>query len=256
MRKKSFELCGFTVVMGIFGAFLRWLQATSVFEPETGLARPNAFMSYALALIILATAAALIFWVRSLKNLSHPDKYPEVMAREASAYPLVAIILGALIALGGVMTTIGSLQSRSIFDLISGLLAIVCAISLTMLIRNAQKNGSGAKFFSLAIVLFLCFWLVATYKACSSDPVIWHFAPRLLAVSASLLAFFYVAGFAFERPRFLSTLYFCQLSSFLCIITLADPLPLAEKIIFLSLALSTQLISLALINNIIPLSKK
>ena len=42
MRKTALTLTVSTLVLGIFGAFLRWLQTMSAFDKETGFPIPGA----------------------------------------------------------------------------------------------------------------------------------------------------------------------------------------------------------------------
>ena len=45
MRKNALTITLCVLVLGIFGAFLRWLQTRSIFEEETGLALRGAPIS-------------------------------------------------------------------------------------------------------------------------------------------------------------------------------------------------------------------
>lgn len=253
MRKKSLQLCGFTCIMGIFGAFLRWVQLAKIIEPETGLATAHSPWSYALVIFSLLSIVSLILWIRSFKKSGFPQKYPEVFFRGLPLYPIAAIAIGTVIALGGVLMILHSISpSGTVFDLVLGLFSLVCALSASSFLISANKPSkkTGGSIQSIVIVLFLCYWLIASYKFSASDPVIWHFAPRLLAVSAAILAFYYVAGFVFNNPKPLLSLYFCQLGTFLCIITLADSYPLGEQLITLAFAALMTLLSFAQVSNI------
>ncbi|NLH01606.1 MAG: hypothetical protein GX488_06885 [Clostridiales bacterium] len=252
MRKKSLKLCGFSCIMGIFGAFLRWLQIQNIFEPDTGLATPNSPWSWAFIAFVILSASMLIVFVRSFRKSSFPLTYPEIYSG-GKFYKTAAIIIGALMALGGFATIIRTLSSRSVFDLLLGIFSFAGAVSSSSFVISAKKSGSknAGIAVSVIIVLFLCFWLISAYKFSASDPVIWHFAPRILAISSSVLAFYYVAGFVFGRPKPLLALYFCQLGAFLSITTLADSYPLGEQFIVLSFAAFMELLSFLQVCNII-----
>ena len=252
MRKKSLKLCGFTCIVGIFGAFLRWMQMINITEPETNLVKPYSPWSFALVVFFILGAGLIFLSVRSLRNLEFPQTYPEVFSRSFSIYKISAVIIAVAMALGGVLTVFRALSSsRSVFDLVLGLFAIICSgavFSFVMSANKPKKEGSGTAQ-SVIIILFLCFWLIAAYKFSASDPVIWHFAPRLLAISATILAFYFVLGFVFRKPTPLMSLFFCQLGTFLCIITLADNYPMGEQFITLSFAALMTLLSFAQLNN-------
>ena len=234
MRKKSLILCGFTVIMGIFGAFLRWLQNVNIFEADTELAIPNSPYSYAVVLFTVLFAVVLLLWLRRYRGIAFVSKYPAVYSGIGSFTKVAAYIIGAFIAVGGVLTVYRSIStSKSAFDLILGLFSFVCAAGITTFLVSAgkQEKKSSGSFGAAAMVFFLCFWLIASYKYSAADPVIWHFAPRLLTISATILAFYFIAGFVFNKPKPLASLYFSLLGTFLCLTVLADSYPLGEQLI-------------------------
>lgn len=254
MQKILKRVCGLTAIMGVFGAFIRWVQGLTAFEEETGLAIPNAPWSYVMFFFMLATAIALIFMVRSFKKYEFPTEFTAAMTYEKRSIDISTYALGAAMALGGLIEAITSFRSepRSMFGLITGILAMISAICFIVFIRSvrSEKAAPKARSAAVVIVLVLCFWLIATYKVFSSDPVIWHFAPRLLAVSAAIVAFYYIAGYPFNKPRPLLSVFFCQLAAFLLITTLADPFELGEQLIAASTAGFLLLMSYNILNNI------
>jgi len=246
MRKKSLKLCGFTVIMGIFGAFLRWLQNINIFEADTGLAIPHSPWSYAVILFAVLFAVLLFVWLRSYRSVGFASSYPEVYSETVPFVTVAAYIIGALIAVGGVLTISRAVStSKTAFDLILGLFSFICAAGMTTFILSVgkpKKKNRGA-FGAAVAVFFLCFWLIASYKYSASDPVIWHFAPRLLTISATILAFYFIAGFVFNKPKPLATLYFSLLGTFMCIVVLADTYPLGEQFITVGFLAAMTLLS-------------
>lgn len=251
MRNKSLKLCGFTLIMGIFGAFLRWLQIQNIFEADTGLAARHSPWSYALILFIILFAVLLWLWIRKLKAVDFTLKYPEVYSKNIPFAPIAAIIIGVILAIGGVLTLLRSVQtSKTVFDLVLGLITFICAAGMTSFIASASKpakKGNGY-FGAISVVFYLCFWLIAAYKFSAKDPVTWDYAPRLLAISATLLAFYFIAGFVFNKPRPLASLYLGQISTFMCIITIADTYPLGEQFITIGFIASMTLLSYSQLN--------
>ena len=234
MRKTSLKLCGFTVIMGIFGAFLRWVQNLNVFEADTGLAAPHAPWSYAVAAFILLFAVLLLVIVRKLKELDFDLDFPDVYAKGLPFNALAGGLIGAVLAIGGVLTLVRAVStSKSAFDLILGFFAFLCAAAAASFVATTvkPKQKNSGVFGAVTTVLFLCFWLIRAYKFSASDPVIWHFAIRLLSIAALVLAFYFIAGFVFGKPRPLSSLYFGLLGVFLCITVLADSYPIGEQLI-------------------------
>lgn len=255
MRKKAFILCGFTLIMGIFAALLRWLQNLNAFEPDTNLAIPNAPTSYAVVLFAVLFAILLFLLVRNLKENDFASSFPEVYSSNIPFLGIAAWIIGAIMAIGGLLTINRFLQdSHSMFDLILGCLSFVSAAGTISLITSSAKAGkqSSGSFGAVSSVLFLCFWLIASYKFSASDPVVWHFALRLLAISAALLAYYFMAGFVFNKPRPLSSLYFSLLGAFLGIMVMTDSYPIGEQLISLGFIATMLLLSFAQISSLKP----
>ena len=251
MRNKSLKLCGFTVIMGIFGAFLRWLQIQNTFDSETDLFISHSPWSYAVILFFVIFAIALFRWIRGMRSLSFPSKYPDVYSENIPFASIAAILIGAIMAVGGAATILRSVRSsQSAFDLILGLSTFVSAAGLAAFIMSAGKSEkkSNGHFGAVCSVFYICFWLIAAYKFSAAEPAIWSFAPKLLSLCAVLLAFYFIAGFVFNKPRPLSALYFSLLSVFLCIITLADLYPIGEKIITVGIILALTLLSFSQIS--------
>ena len=111
---------------------------------------------------------------------------------------------------------------------------------------HAESRGAAA---ALIVDLFMCFWLIASYKTFASDPVVWHYAPRLLAICASVLAFFYLAGYPYGKPKPLMAVFFSNFSALLFIITLADDFSLGKQLLSLSCAGLLCLYSMLIISN-------
>ena len=63
MRKDALTITLTTLVLGIFGAFLRWLQNMNLYDEE-GLAARGAGISIVLMVYILLSAAVLVLIVR------------------------------------------------------------------------------------------------------------------------------------------------------------------------------------------------
>ena len=253
MRKKSLILCGFAVIMGIFGAFLRWLQNMNAFEVDTGLEIPNSPWSYAVLLLAVLVAVLLIIWLRSYRSASFAPGFPEVYAKSLPFVSIAAYVLGALVAVGGLLTLYRAvIVSKTAFDIILGFFSIFAAFGLTSLIKSIDKPKTDKKsgaFGAAATVFYLCYWLIASYKYSAADPVIWHFAPRLLTICAMILAFYYIAGFVFNKPKPLSALYFSLLGIFAGIMVLADAYPLGEQLITFSFVAAMVILSFSQLNS-------
>ncbi len=264
MHKNTLRLCGFTIAAGIFGAFFRWVQLSRAVEADTGLFISGSPWSTLVVVFLAVYAAFLLVLVRRMKGASFAQAYPAVYAGGRAAKP-AAILAGALLVLGGLLTIVyamhaaatatvglgGTVDYTPVFDLVLGMFAAVCGIAETVFILSAGSAKPAKGYLSSALtVLFLCFWLIAAYKYSADDPVVWNFAIRLLCIASAILAFYYAAGFVFEKPHPLAALYFCQLTVFLAIVTEADVYPLGEQLIVFAFLLFALLLSVLQLGSI------
>ena len=101
-------------------------------------------------------------------------------------------------------------------------------------------------------VAFCCFWLVVSYRQDAATGVVWSYAPEIVALAASLLAFYYVAGHAYGRPRPFAAIFFCEFGAFSCFVTLPDSRLIALQVMFFALAVMQLYIGLQLTANLRP----
>lgn len=248
MRKKALQICGFTLVAGIFGAFLRWLQNLRSFEKDTGLQILDSSLSLVMAIYLALAALLLLVFVRRLRGYGFSGSYPSIYAEAPPLLPLLSLAVGVLIGVGGFLTLMQAvLSTLKIFDLLLGLFALLYALSAWLFLRSmdAKNAPKSTAFSSTALVFCLCFWLIAAYKHSSADPVLWHFAPRLLSIAAAILSLYFAAGFVYRRPAPLSALYFSLLAAFLTLVVLADDYPIGEQLITAGTTLLTLCLSYA-----------
>ena len=238
MLNKSLKLFGFTCIFGVFGAFFRWLQNMTAFEPETGLAISGARWSVIMLLYMVIIAAALAFIVfKKLKPCQFSEEYGSAFDTPTPLFDIIAVVLAAVLGAGGLISLFPALvPPYSIFELITGLFAIVAAACLIGFLRSTKRDHAETRGAGLALVvdLFMCFWLIASYKTFASDPVIWHYAPRLIAICACVLAFYYLAGYPYRKAKPLQTIFFSNLAAFLFIITLADDYSIGKQLMALA----------------------
>lgn len=268
--------CGFTAMMGIFGAFLRWLQNTQGFEADTGLAVTFSALHFVMLAFLLAFAGWLLWYIKKLDGSTMPQKYPESFACPTKLWQIGSVIFSAVMILGALallLSVVSSMRSTTgvsavyenlwqklsslglVFDMILAVFALICAICFLVFSDGVNgknpRNGGAA---SLVIVIFFCYRLIATYKTFASDPVIWHFAIQILAVSASLLAFYFIAGFNYGKPKMKSSLYFSILGAFLSIISVADSsLETGSLLISIATAGMLLLVTYAELRNLRPI---
>ena len=264
MQKKSFVLCGLTCIAGIFGALIRWLQSTTAFEPETGLHQP--FSMWSVILTIYLVLAAVVFfvvvrWLKGNKKLTQPMNYPEAFLGGPAMCTASGFAAFAMIAAGGVITLVDAIRNpkpsysvlgpaHSYFDHVNGAMAVVAAICVIMLLRNINSSEKKSGAVPLVVIdLYLCFRLIAEYRSAAADPVVWNFAIRIIAISVSILAYYYFAGYAFDKAQPFKTLYFSLLGMFLGIIALADQVSIGYHLISMGILLAQLVLTILFIGN-------
>lgn len=252
MQKTSLKICAVVGVMGIFGAFIRWLQILNTFDDVTGLVTRNSSISYVLLVFMLVFVAVLYVMLRRFMNMDMPSDYNEAITQKHNYYGYVAYAIGILMALGGLLTLITAVSQfatnhdpnaeKPIFDIFAGLFSFAAAVSMIYYIREAGKPAKNGKlptgaYSSTVITVYVCFLLIATYKYIATDPEIWHYAFRILAVASMALALYYLTGFSYNKPLPRKSVYFGLLSVFLGFITMFDSYPLGYGLINLAISL-------------------
>ncbi len=238
MRKDSLLLIGTAAVGGAFGFFARWLQLSSAMDAETGLMRGGAAASRVLvALCILVAAVQLLYTLRLRGRLSDAPG-PAYFEGGSPAYRFFCAAMGLLTVLGGILLLIVSIRgSVSLLKLVLALLAVFAGLSMAALSLSATASLPTRCLCCTVPVLFFCFWMIVAYKEDASNPVVWSFCMRILALAANTLGWFYVAGLAYGKPKRAHMLFFCQLAPFLSILTMADHSSLGERFALLCPAL-------------------
>ena len=265
MRKYALTLTCTACVFGAFGVFCRWIQGMTAFE-ENGLYKPGNVGGIILILLYIAAFAALVGFVLFFKKrqkLASPPEFGLAIAGDRRWALIVALATTLIMAAGCVMllVTAGEEQLASLLRLLA-LLGVLCAagfMGLAGSINKSSPRGSalevGLCLASALPVAFCCFWLVVSYRQDAATSVVWNYAPEIIALASSLLAFYYVAGHAYGRPRPFAAIFFCEFGSFSCFVTLPDGRLLALQIMFFAVAVMQLYFGLLLTANLRPMEE-
>lgn len=243
-----------TLVLGIFGAFFRWLQLLNAFEADSGLAIPGSATSAALVVYLLAAAAVIgvlmFLWLRRYEKSGDAA----VALRTSSVLPTVLCwVLGVVMVLAALslMFSAGAARTPTLQRVFAAL-AILAGVSLPFIYGRKGETGANplGSVASLVPVLMSCFWLVFSYKVNSEDPVVWGYAVEVLAIAATTLAFYYVAAYHYGRARPDRAIFTVQLAALLDFTTLADKRSTALTLIFAACALWMLLTQFLLISDL------
>lgn len=238
MKSQAYKITGFAAVMGALGFMLRWLQGMQIYD-DAGLAERGAAISVLLVVVMAATIAALAVWTVLLRRYE-PARDHRAVAGKGFVSVVVGCAAGGLLAISGTILLItagnnampGMSRALAVFELLGG-------VSAVLLTANASKPGQvkTRRAASVMLTLFGCMFMVTVYRENAANPVLWEFAPEILALCTATLALYYVAGYQFGQPKPLCGIFFCQTGVFLCVLCVIDQGLSPEALAYAALAL-------------------
>lgn len=242
MQKKLLPPLAALLGGGVGFALRKWQLATG-FEADTGLAIPGAPAAMAVAACsALAVLALLLLCRGEAKTLAWE---PAFAAGKQNSLAITALILAAmlLLASGGVEIITHSVNGELFYEgttafaratsRILAALRIVLgigALPCVFLWARAIFRGEGGKenLAALEPCLLYCVWLISTYQTRSADPVVQDYLYEVLAIVASLLGLYFIAGHSFGNGKPRRAVFFCLTGTYFSLVTLADGHPLAD----------------------------
>ena len=218
MQKQAWIHSMTAVGLGAVCVLLRWLQNMNAFEPETGLGVPGHALNGLMALALLGSALGLWLLNRSLRTAMASEDPEKAMLD--CPLPLTAVIVsGGIIAMGGAVlfyfTGVGTVAKMT------ALLGLF-SVSALLLFPSLHRWGGFGAFLSLCPVLFFSVWLVVAYRDYARDPVLWNYAPLMLAIAASLYAVYRLSAYFHYRAQPTKAVYACCLGTMLDLTVLMD----------------------------------
>ena len=252
MRKLALTITCTACVFSAFGVFCRWLQNMTAFE-ENGLYKTGSLWGAVLLLLCIAAAAVLlgftVYFRRNLGLASPPDMGVALAGRtllhRAVQVLVVLIMLAGCVLL---LFTAPDAEAPAGMDF-TGLLRVLALLGILaaagfagITVRageetpEASPRQAGFCLASALPIAFCCFWLIVSYRQDAITSVVWSYAPEILAIACSLLAFYFVAGYAYGRARPFSALFFCELGAVMCFVTLPDERLIAMQLMFVGMA--------------------
>ncbi len=225
MRKDALTITLTTLVLGIFGAFLRWLQNMNIYD-DGGLAARGAGISIVLTVYILAAAAVLVLIARVwLRRYVFPADAGAAL-RCHSVVPAVLswAMAAAVVAASLVLLFSADLAAYPTLQRIFGAAGILAGLCIPGLFpkRGSDAPNGAAKTASAFLTLFFCYWLVFSYKLGSDEPQFWAYAPGIIAVAAAVLGVYYLAALFYGRTRPTTMLFVLPLAAVLNLTTVFD----------------------------------
>jgi hypothetical protein len=238
MRKDTLTTLLFTCIAGAFGIFFRWLQLLLSFEEDTGLPIHGSVPAVIVPVFCVLVALGLLILTRRLRRYEARTELNVALHCRSFLFTLIGWIAAALSVIGALALFFSAPADRHPeLRRVLAILALLSGLCFPGFIyATGKKPNSLSRLFSLVPVIFCCFWLIVSYKDHIANPVVSSYAIEILAISASILAFFFVAGYPCNSPKPLTTFFFCNVSTFLCLMTLVDVHAFGELLIFASMA--------------------
>ncbi len=240
MQSEAYKLTGAAAVASAAGFMLRWLQNINILDEETGLADKSPISTIVVLYIIIAVVA-LVGYAIHLRQYNAPKESKTALATHTPIYEAALYAIAALMAFSGVMQMLQAGENLwpGMYR-IGGLGTILGAVGLLFLAvgsKDKEKAQRNRRIGAGLLILFGAIWLISAYKDAATDPVLWRYAPEILAICTVLMAFYYMAGYYFDTPHPMYTLFFCELGAFLSVMSAIDDMPMAEALRYVAVAL-------------------
>lgn len=239
MQKNSLIFLLSTLVVGIFGAFFRWLEVLNAFDAATGLYKPASITGMIVVIYcILAVIAMIGFCVVYLHAYRSSVESPEAAMRARNGLPkVIAWAFSALIIIGAIATMLTSnYHELPGFRRIFAAMAIFAGIAFPFTVSRKDGTFSPvAETASLVPPLFGCLWLVFSYKLNAENPVLRVYAFEILAIAALTYGYYNICSYFYGRAKRPGKILFSLLlAAFFCIVCLADQRPFAMQLMFIA----------------------
>lgn len=236
MRKNNCLMPIFSIVAGIVGMILRKKELATIFDSATGLAERGATVTILLGILsAVVVLISILYAVIGCKNGKAEEPYEVIMSPRSPLGLLLQFVSGAAIIVGGILYFFAAKAEGvgGTYTLAFAVLAIatgVCQFVLSAAsYRKKKTEGMG-----IAVVvapLYLCMWLVATYRNFGTEPSLLRFCGMCIALIFATLSFYYTAGFAFGKKKLKRTVAANLIAIYMCIVLMADFVSLSTRMI-------------------------
>lgn len=244
MRKIAITFTVTTLVLGVFGAFFRWLQLMNAFDAEGFPARGAGSSAVLIVYCVLAVAAIVLLTLLWLGRYDRA-KTAETALACGSVLPLALgwVLCAAVAGASCALLFAAGKSPTPVLQRLFGAVGILGGLAIPFLFGRKGGSGAGPMGRSCAalITVFCCLWCVFGYKNAAQSPIVWSYAFEILAILVSTLAAYNVTAYYFGAGRPDRTLISLQLGAFLCI-TVTFELRSAPMTVLLAAAAALQLL--------------
>jgi len=198
--KKKIIYLALAIIPGAAGAWLRYAQAASAFDPRTGLSdRANIYSAMLASLTVAALAAYLI-----INLIYRPSCKPVYIVSKLGRGRLertAMILAGALIAMSGCVYIYGAVRDFDIPGIMRAAFTLLTGIILMILVRPLKRRKNAEEFRALSLIPIA--WIILTtaveFRGELANPVIDAYVYTILALAAALPVMLQVMGLFHKR---------------------------------------------------------
>lgn len=225
MRKNAMVMTLATLVLGVFGAFFRWLQTRNIFDEVSGLAARGAALSiilvvYSVFVVALIIAATLL----GLRRFRAEKEASAALRSEGRVPGLLLWAFALVFVIAALVVMFTADASRfPMMQRIFGACGIFGGLCFPFFL--AKPDGTvQASSRTAAVILpfFYLFWMVFAYKTNADNPTLWAFAPEMLALAGVTIGVYQVAAYFYGRAKPKTALIALQVAAYLNIGVLFD----------------------------------
>ena len=192
------------LALGLLGFLLRLIGQKS----------GSAAWLWALALLSVLVCALAAVTARGLKPR------PRYAPNNRPSTAMLAELLAALLLLAAAIVQFAG--SRSLFRWPACIAAIGGALCLGGFTLRSLRRTIPSPYLYMGLTVSLICRLIPEFRAWSIDPHLSDYCFRLFAMIAVMCTSFHLGGFALEKGKRRTTVFFCIAGIFFCAVSLAD----------------------------------
>ncbi len=242
--RKSVLLPALAVAGGIVGLLVRRVYLANGFEVGTGLPIASAPSLWAMALVAVAVVVVLAV-LSAGKHRNFDRCYAEAFLPRSPLCLTFQLAGVVLLAIGGflalahwVQSPVTDLGQRTVSIAWAGLgiLALLAAAGIYFVTLKMRRGQPILTAWVTLPGFAGCLWIMSNYyESWAANPVLGQYLIPMLGALLSMLACFFMGGFAFEKGRVTVTLTLALAGGALNLMSLADGLPLADTALYLGM---------------------
>lgn len=244
-----------TIVAGVIGYMLRRRELDTIFDETTGLAQQYAPVSLVLIGMSVLICVVLILFTQGINN-KRDVTFCTAFGYKSSVPALLILIMSMfMIVASGYWLMVNSSDEGSIAkDMVWGVLTVLAGAALA---ATAIKTYRGQKakepaMLTMVPVVYLCVLLILSYMERAADPVLLRYVYEFFALAFCLMAFYYIAGFAFDKVRGRRMLFCARAAVYFIFVTLAGDLPLVKSQVYICLGVILLIQAFVVTRNMAP----